>query len=381
MDTRAPQASTSSLMYPPKLAEVVGSLLPSHPLLSALNNGAFAAFLSEMFFASMQDEEGEHQIIRTALTPPAPRGVHTPGPAELRFREPPACVSRTLLRLARAAGAERMVITLAERDGQLVISGLAREHFGDNEQASIRVDALKPGCLEIWASGERILEYVRGYVQKPPEDLLLAAGPVRQKLLGFASSSCAPRGYIECIAGVLRHMADHPHGGILVLSAEVDPAPSGHAMFALESDTYLWDLLEAMEGRHGVAAVSPIARESFRADVRRIIAEFGCMTALDGATILDRRLALCGFGVVLPVRSDVAVLEVVDAAGLVRRPFPLDQYGARHRAAATYADAHPGSLVFFASMSGDIGCVLRDDTSSTVLLWRFRSGDIRSAVS
>jgi hypothetical protein len=87
---------------------------------------------------------------------------------------------------------------------------------------------------------------------------------------------------------------------------------------------------------------------------------------------------LSGFGIVLPVRSDISVSEVVDAAGRARRPFALQQYGARHRAAASYAASHPGNLVFFASVSGDIGCMLNDETAGTVLLWRFRSADLSS---
>jgi DNA integrity scanning protein DisA with diadenylate cyclase activity len=117
--------------------------------------------------------------------------------------------------------------------------------------------------------------------------------------------------------------------------------------------------------------------ETLRSEIQRTIGEIGAMTALDGATILDRQLGLCGFGVVLPVRADVSVLEVVDAAGTVRRPFFLEQYGARHRAAASYAATHTGSLVFIASVSGDIGCMLSEEPSQ-VLLWRFRSRDLSS---
>jgi hypothetical protein len=72
-------------------------------------------------------------------------------------------------------------------------------------------------------------------------------------------------------------------------------------------------------------------------------------------------------------------VEVLDAANNTRRSFPIEQYGARHRAAASHAAAHPGSLVFVASTSGDIGCMLREHDAPTVMLWRFRSADLVSS--
>jgi hypothetical protein len=377
IETAAPPGTRGGPIYPPRLAQAVCALMPEHPLLTALGSAALGELMSEVFFASLEEEEGEHQVIRAALTTES-AGQESPWPGQLRFRSPCSCSSRNLLRLARAARSERMLITIVLGERGLYISGLARERFGAEEQQFVTIRALQPGCLEVWVSGERILEYVRGYIQKPPEDLLLAAGPVRDKLLAFANEPKAPPGYIESVASILRHLADHPHGGILVLSAEIAPETPGPDSFALEADTHLWDLLGAMERATTAKGSSSLERDSIRAEIERSVAELGYMTALDGATILDRRLGLSGFGIVLPVRADVSVLEVVDAAGQVSRPFPLQNYGARHRAAASYAASHPGCLVFVASVSGDIGCMLNDETRGAVLLWRFRSADLSS---
>jgi len=121
-----------------------------------------------------------------------------------------------------------------------------------------------------------------------------------------------------------------------------------------------------------------LLRGVLRTEVERTIGEIGRLTALDGATILDPCLGVHGFGIVLPVNADVRVVEVLDAAATMSRPFPLDQYGARHRAAASYAADNPGSLVFIASATGTMGCMLREEAGSLVLLWRFRSGDLAS---
>jgi hypothetical protein len=376
-DTTIPPTDDTGLIYPPRLARALLSMLPGQPLLLAVGETSLAELLSTVFFASLQTEEGEHQPIRVVL---ATAAEHTQRlrRGRLTFRTPCSCTRRHLLRLARGARSDRISIAVSADGRGLSIVGLARDRFGADESALIRISALQPGQLEVWVAGERILEYAHGYVQRPPEDVLLATGPVRSKLLAFAAESGAPAGYIESIASVLRHLADHPHGGILVLSRELAPETPAHASFALQPDSHLWDLLNAMRDVSSKAGEADLDHETLRSEIQRTIGEIGDMTTLDGATILDRRLGLCGFGIVLPVRSDIAVLEVIDVAGTVRRPFSLEPYGARHRAAASYAATHPGSLVFIASVSGDIGCMLSEDSGSPVLLWRFRSRDLSS---
>jgi hypothetical protein len=375
-------------LFPPRLAQVVWALVPENPVLAALGYDAFAATLTAIFFASLQTEEGEHYPIRVALTGGRPSReaveTSTPGWRHVRFRRPCPCSTRHLLRLSRAARSERLFITIARAGGGLAITGLAREGLGEDDGTLIKVHAPEPGCLDIWVSGRRVLEYARGHIQTPPEDVLLSSGRVRDKLLAFATQASSPAGYIESIASIIRHLADHPHGGILVLSAEDEPWIPEEASFAPESDTHLWDVLHELSIDPETQRTAPgraseaLRREAMRAEIERSVGEIGHMTALDGGTILDRRLGVRGFGIVLPVRSDVTVVEVMDAAATVRAPFALDQYGARHRAAASYAATHAGSLVFIASASGDLGCMLRDEETETVLMWRFRSGDLSS---
>ena len=57
---------------------------------------------------------------------------------------------------------------------------------------------------------------------------------------------------------------------------------------------------------------------------------------------------------ILPVIDDLRVLEAVDVAATSSVDFPLRQYGARHRAAASFAATHPDSVVFLASADGGI---------------------------
>jgi hypothetical protein len=383
-------AAQGRAMFPPELARVLCSILPEHPAVLSLGVTALAEVLTRIFFASLQTEEREHQPIRVALMGKGElhEGPHLTiqGWTHLPLERPVACTGRNLLRLSRAARADRLFLTvmLAETHG-LMVTGLAREVFGAEEGAILKVRAPEPGNLEIWVGARRVLEYLQGYVQAVPEDVLLSAGRVRAGLLVIAAAARAPRGYVECVASIVRHLADHPHGGIVVLSAEEEPSMPPNAGFALKSDCHLWNVLRELastlerDANLPEGAPRSVMREALRAELDRTVSDIGCMTALDGATILDRQLGVRGFGVVLPVTPDLEVVEVMDAANNVRRPFPLEQYGARHRAAASHAQAHPGSLVFVASTSGDIGCMLREEEVPTVMLWRFRTADLLSA--
>lgn len=365
-------------VFPPALAARLSQLLPSHALLNRLGP-AFADILNAVFFASLQTEEGAHQPILVVLTGDALEGLRAlPTSRVLRFRSPCAATARNLLRLARAACSERMLIVVGNTSAGLAITGLARDAFAqDNHLLKIR--APTPGSLEVWLGNQRLLEYTHGQVQTPPEDLLLSTGYVREKLLAIARDTQAPAGYVEAVSSIVRQLAEHSQGGILVLSAEQHPYIPPSASFALEPDAHMGELLRHLTGSPSAVldeASELLRQEAIRAEIERTIAEIGRMTALDGATVLDHSLAVRGFGIILPVISEIRVTQVFDHAATVRRPFPVEQYGARHRAAASYASSNPGSLVFIASSSGDIGCLLRERSGEQVLMWRFRAADI-----
>jgi hypothetical protein len=60
----------------------------------------------------------------------------------------------------------------------------------------------------------------------------------------------------------------------------------------------------------------------------------------------------------------------LDQEGLQVHPIDLSSRGTRHRAAATYAAEHPGTIVFVASEDGQISCLFRDPSREYTLLWR-----------
>ena len=122
-----------------------------------------------------------------------------------------------------------------------------------------------------------------------------------------------------------------------------------------------------------------LLRNALLTEVERVIEEFGALTAIDGAILLNRDLALIAFGVILPVGRPTAVAQAVGAEGLHGRIIDLGSRGTRHRAGVTYAAQHPGSVVFVASEDGHLSCLFRSSKRHQVRLWRLGPTDVHIA--
>ncbi len=386
----------SAAVWPPQLVSTLRERLSRHVALAGVPDLVLDALLTTVFFASLQTEELEHHAIRVAFVGrrslAAIPVVSDPIAAAhyrwraLPFRAPTTFNARDLVRLARASSERLFAMVALTRVAahDLEIVGIAREGFRHDEHAVLKIIASSPGTLEVWSGGERALEYRRGLVRTPPENVLLATGPVRRALESFAREECAPRSYLSSVSELVRAMAAHGYGGILIVSCEASPTFSGEVGYLTESDVPMCALLDQLERedvigaeRHSWIGGAPandaaqVVRDAVEAEIERTIEEIGRLTALDGATILDRGLGVRGFGVVLPVAPTVPILEALDAEAARRVDFPLERFGARHRAAASYASTHPGSVLFVASVDGGLACMLRESPGSPVLVWRF----------
>ena len=112
-----------------------------------------------------------------------------------------------------------------------------------------------------------------------------------------------------------------------------------------------------------------------------MVEEFGRLTAIDGAVLLSRELALVAFGVILPVGQPVTVEESATAHDGRSIVVDFGSRGTRHRAAATYAAEHPGSVVFVASEDGQVSCMLCETSGAPVRLWHLAAQTARGATS
>ncbi len=106
--------------------------------------------------------------------------------------------------------------------------------------------------------------------------------------------------------------------------------------------------------------------------------EFGRLTAIDGAVLLNRDLALVAFGAILPVGGQIMVTEGKLADDGSAQVIDFGSRGTRHRASATYAREHPGSVVFVASEDGQVSCMFRERLDEPVRLWYLAAGRLAS---
>ena len=94
--------------------------------------------------------------------------------------------------------------------------------------------------------------------------------------------------------------------------------------------------------------------------------------------LLNRDLALVAFGLILPVGGQIVITEGKGAEDGSALPVDFGSRGTRHRASATYALEHPGSVVFVASEDGQVSCMFRERLDTPVRLWHLAAGKLTS---
>ena len=206
--------------------------------------------------------------------------------------------------------------------------------------------------------------------------------------------------YLDAVVFLVRELVAHGRGGILIISPDEHPPVAESASYRMVLDFSLGALLRLayrIRGKdHGAKrsvlsrggsgpatdgdarsehiTFGALLRSAFLNEAERVIEELGRLTAIDGAVLLSRSLALVAFGVILPVRQQVGVVTATTRE--TRHDLRYDDlgsHGTRHRAAATYAAEHPGSVVFIASEDGHVSCLLREHSDTPVRLWRLMS--------
>lgn len=393
---RPAPANRPTHVFPPALVPLLRKRLgEDHSCCVHADDATLAELLTVVFFAGFELEEGEHYPIRVVFVGESREEWVGPGESTgaggpiyrwstMRFDQPRRCTVPELVRLAVVTSSERMYTRVRLADGDLEITGLAREGFNYEGDPFLKVLSMRPGTLSIRSGHDRILDYERGGVLTGGEDVVLSAGPVRRQLERFAREEAlhgeAISDYLDMIRAIVREMAAHGRGGILAVGPEEELELDALAGYKTAPDVSLSAILRQLHGygprRRGGAfrvavSLGEVLRGAFLSEAERTVEEIGSLTATDGAVVLDRSLALLGFGVVLPVTQHGDVKEARDAEGRTLRVFDLGTRGTRHRAAATYARIHPGVVVFVASQDGEIACLYREREWDHVIAWRF----------
>jgi hypothetical protein len=370
--------------------------------LSEVDDEVIVQLLTTVFFAGLETYEGERNPIGVAFLGKSQADFIIPEGSEsggaflyqwkvMQFESPRPFAIRELVKLA-VAGVDRRIYSAVRvlEDGTLAITGLAREGLNADSDAFIKIIASSPGCLSIRRGRNLLLGYERGTILTGGEELVFSAGPIRRALETTAGAAGlegdAVSNYLDAVRSIVREMSAHGRGGILIVSHEEQPQVGESATYKMALDSSLAALLRLVRRikwkqdlaaqEAGTPPFSDLLRNALLIEVERVIEEFGALTGIDGAILLNRDLALVAFGVILPVGRPTAVAQAVDAEGLHGHIIDMGSRGTRHRASVTYAARHPGSVVFVASEDGQVSCLLRSSAEHQVRLWHLGPSNV-----
>ena len=392
-------------MFPPALVPLLRERVRAKAgSLVEVADDVLVQLLTTIFWAGLETYEGERNPIGVAFLGTSGVDVVTSDVAGSdapflyqwkvqHFRSPRPFAVGELVKLA-VAGADRRIYSAVNvmPDGSLVIAGLAREGFSVVSDPFVKIVTSRPGCLSIRSGRDSLLEYERGAILTGGDDLLFTAGLVRHALEETAHAADldddAVPDYVDAVRSLVREMAAHGRGGILIVSTEEWPEVAETATYRVAVDSSVASLLRlarrlARTKRDESPQATDVAfggllRNAFLTEAERLTEELGALTGIDGAILLNRHLALVAFGVMLPLGRPTALAEAADAEGRRARVVDLGSRGTRHHAGATYAAEHPGSVVFVASEDGHVSCMLRDALREHTLLWRLGPAEVRT---
>lgn len=401
-------------VFPPALVAVLRERFASKGgCLAEASDDIIAQLLTTVFFAGLETYEGERNPIGVAFLGQSRADFAISEGAEsagallyqwkiMQFDSPRPFAIGELVKLA-VAGVDRRIFSAVRmlEDGTLVISGLAREGLSVNPSPFVKIVASRPGSLTIRSGRDLLLGYERGAIFTEGEDVVLSIGPVRRALEATAGAAGLDgdifSDYLNAVRSLVREMAAHGRGGILIISPDERPRVAESATYRMMLDSSVASLLRMVQRinrkkgaemlprprlRNPARSQSSLARgtehlafgdlfrNALQTEVERVIEELSALTGIDGAILLSRDLALVAFGVILPVGRPTAVAEAMDPEGSRSRILDLSSRGTRHRASVTYAAQHPGSVVFVASEDGQLSCLFRRSSRHQVLLWR-----------
>jgi sensor domain DACNV-containing protein len=390
-------------VFPPALVPVLRDHMASRgDCLAHVSDDTLVELLTTIFWAGLETYEGRHLPVGVVFLGTSTADFVTPAGSEsesaplyqwkiLRFTATRPFDIGELVKLA-VAGTDRRIYTAVSllQNGKLVIAGLAREGFNAEPDPFVKVIAAHPGSLSIRSGSDLLVGYERGTTLTEGGDAVFVAGPVRHRLQTMARAAgldedVVPE-YVKAVRALVREMAAHGRGGILVISEEhhaLAHVPAYH----MKADSSLASLLQLSHHLGGTESgdqqkTKPddgpfrhMLRNTFLTETERVVEEVGALTAIDGAVLLNRDLALVAFGVILPLRrtTPLALSMVTEHVGSQRDD--LGSRGTRHRAGATYAAEHPGDVVFVASEDGALSCIFRDTSHDRARLWRLGATD------
>jgi len=379
-------------VFPPALAPIIRErCVSSGQVVAEASDAVLEHLLTTVYFAGLETHEGERMPVRVVFVGRSQADLILPTGQDtgavpiyawkmLRFLSMRPFTVSELVKLSVATTDERMYVAVRLLDdGSLGVAGLAREGIGLDDDSFLKLAAMRPGGLSVRSGRDRLLEYERGMILTGGDSEVVAPGPIRNSLEAAAREAgmddeTIPE-YLASVRELVSEMAAHGHGGILVIHRGEHPELGESVPYRMVVGSSLASLLRLSKiiGRSAnlteprtpeTMSFGQVLRSAFVSESERMIEEIGALTAIDGATVLNRELALIAFGAILPVEAEFMVQE-----GKTGHPVDLGSRGTRHRASAVYASRNAGSSVFVASEAGGVVCMLRNPEEKHVTMW------------
>jgi hypothetical protein len=408
--------------YPPDLADYVRDHWPKGRTL-ALSHDLLCEALSVSFQASLISEETRPTRFRLLLTHPEDlpeTGAPNGGVLRLKFDHPRPFTADELRRLSPSTPFETSLIGAHEDGGTMRIWGIA--HSGPawlaptwggrsvtpNWTFDPIVHVTAPGHLRVRCAGKLVGALERGVLVDAMMDVFDSEWlpamfaherqQVQKEHAALQARTVSPTAVERSLVGrvgqhmlrrVIQLVLGARHGGLILV---VDAAPGGidnalagvHLKYCFEVSeprsryrTLLFRILDRLAAGTTNRSVNwtdfvrdpnpdlELLEQSIF-EMSRVIAS---LTAIDGAVVLDKRLAVLGFGaeVAGELPTPRRVWRAVDSEAGQREPYEFESVGTRHRAAYRFVKGHPTSLAIVVSHDGGVSFVANRD--GDVVFW------------
>jgi len=331
-------------------------------LASLPSEDTLAAMVDVAFWASLRREEG--YLSRISLAAVLPH--ETPHP--LHFDSPLPLDAAVLTRIAPAVERPGVHLAVAERDGQLVVWGLARTML----KYACVIEVAEPGLLVIKQHrGEELAKYAnlavlqgdRVSVIDEQASTLPDCPALVSTLLGFESAG-AWVGSMGVLVQLAVSMRAHRRGGLLLVVPpdretwrdsivrpmlyEVSPAFRELSALAMPFPS---------PGADEGGVMTDVAQRTSRDELTRAIDAVAGLTAVDGATVLTTDYQLLAFGAKVTRRKGAATVDQVTVTEPIRGGraavvSPSQLGGTRHLAGAQFVQDQQDAVALVASQDG-----------------------------
>ena len=411
--------------YPFDLARLVATHLQT-VLGRSPDESVLVRLFEVLYFASLRTDEGRQTRCTVNLTEAeAPAGGEPPPNCGNRwiafpFASPLPLDIRTITKLARAADPEAASLNVfADEAGELYLWGLVDQEprHGDQIILAASSDMHRPGLFQatingsgsigVYRNGTPLGSLAQDSLVETHYDVLWS-GPVHSLLADHLrsyvdaqhpqlSAECgSPHpawlerelllGWLNSLSRILVNVQQYRHGGGLVIVPRASFDNSnvkyrlhydrlGGAVVGLvrayllraQNSTALMEAAKAEAAGNLYATLSSLRNvhaelEHRREEVLGCLRFIASLTCVDGVVLLDKSLAVHGFGVELRTGcnlDEVFMAGDADAKPARLRRVEMAHFGTRHRAIMRYCYEHHGALGFAISQDGGIQAVMR----------------------